>query len=261
MAPPAGQAMLALVALTALTAPLAAQRRWCDPELRPADQSTLAYGPRGDRCEGLFIKDVAGTTLSILSLTAAFEEYDPASDPSLHLTWSARAGDSLRIQVRAVQPNLFFGMDTERPISTGSYEWPTGVLSTLNIRRADIGLLAWTLVKRPSRTLMVHVPVSVARGAGPVPITGYSLVVYPVMELREVYLTLGPADSTGQPIRSALIRNHVAQLQGYYPAERPIQLSLPALRTPGIYYLQVTGTLLDGTPVKADPMLFEGPVR
>jgi hypothetical protein len=234
-----------------------AQSPPCDQSLRPAKDSRYAYGPRGDRCEGLYVKDVGGTTLTIMSLTAAFDKYDPAADPILHLAWSAPAGDSLRIQVRAIQPNIFFGMDAERPLAAKTYDWSTAILSPLNILQDEIGLLAWTRVKRDARTLTVHVPVSVTRSKKGAPSTGYSLVLYPVKELKEVYLTLGPADSTGQPETGALIKDHEPQEQGYYPAERPIRLSLPPLRPPGLYYLEVTATLRNGKPAKADPMLIE----
>jgi len=236
-----------------------AQSPQCDPALRPVRESAYAYGPRGDRCEGLYINEVGGTTLTIMSFTTAFESYNPTVDPSLHLAWAAPSGDSLRIRVRAIQPNLFFGMDALRPLAAGGYDWPTALLSPLNIRRDDIGVLAWTRIKRDSRTLPVHVPLSITRSKAAVRTSGYTVVLYPVRELREVYLTLGPADSTGEPVAEALIKDHEPQEKGYYPGESPIKLSLPRLAPPGLYHLEVTATLADSnsTPVKTDPMLIE----
>ena len=86
---------------------------------------------------------------------------------------------------------------------------------------------------------------------------GYSLVVYPVRDLQEVYLTLGPADSLGRPEPGRLLKRQEPQEQFFYPAERPIRLTLPRLDPPGLYYLQVSARLANGSPAGAEDLLID----
>lgn len=228
----------------------------CDSTLRPA-KNPLAYGPRQDRCEGLYAAGVAGTTLYIASLTSRFEEYDPASDPTLHLSWTAPTTAPLFILVRAIQPDMYYRMDTQRPATATGYDWPTGILSALRLRRQDLGALAWTRRKAGAGYLRVHVPLSITRPGAPGSHDGYSLVVYPVRDLQEVYLTLGPADSLGRPKPDQLVKRQEPQEQFFYPAERPVRLTLPRLDPPGLYYLQVSAKLANGSPAGADDLLID----
>jgi hypothetical protein len=62
--------------------PLAAESP-CDPELRPPLDDLYSYRLRGDRCEGIYIKDVAGKNLDLVSLTESFEDFVPGVDKSL----------------------------------------------------------------------------------------------------------------------------------------------------------------------------------
>jgi hypothetical protein len=232
----------------------------CDSTLRPA-KNTLAYGPRQDRCEGVYTVDVAGTTLYIASLTSRFEDYDPASDPALHLSWTAPTTAPLFILVRAIQPDIYYRMDTQRPPTATGYDWPTAILSALRLRRQDLGALAWTRRKAGAGYLRVHVPLSITRAGIQASNNGYSLVVYPVRDLQEVYLTLGPADSLGRPMPGQLFKRQEPQQQFFYPAERPVRLTLPRLDPPGLYYLQVSAKLANGSPAGAEDLLIDSSGR
>jgi hypothetical protein len=249
--------MAALLMVAGLWPPPSAEAQVvCDSSLRPA-KNPLAYGLRQDRCEGIYDKDVAGTTLYIASLTSRFEEYDPASDRTLHLSWAAPTTGPLSILIRAIQPDMYYRMDTKRPPEARGYDWPTEMLSSLRLRRQDIGALAWTRVKAGTGYLRVYVPLSISKSPDTASSSGYDMVVYPVRDLREVYLTLGPADSFGRPVAEELLKRQEPQKLFFYPAERPIRLSLPKLEAPGLYYLQVSATLANGSPAGAEEMLFD----
>ena len=130
----------------------------CDPGLRSPAQSPYANGPRGDRCEGVYVKQVGGTVLAIASLTSSFEKYAPDSIKELHFTWSAPSDSGLYIRVRGVQPNLYYGMDAMRPGGTSRYTWPATILSSLKISQQDIGALAWTRRSIGGALRPVYVP-------------------------------------------------------------------------------------------------------
>jgi hypothetical protein len=248
-----------LASLAALFVQMAAaqQQAPCDPGLSPFSKSPFAYRQREDRCEGLYIAQVAGTPLAIVSLTTGFEDYDPEKDKLLRFEWTAQASQGLHIRVRGIQPDLYYGMDVRRPGTTKTYEWPTAILAPLNILQPDIGVLGWTARKVSGVWRNVYVPLRVSKSKQPAPVSGYSLVLYPGTNLREVYLTLGPADADGQPLPNRLIKDREPQKLGYYPAEGPIRIDLPQLDPPGLYYLEVSATLPKGNPVNIDPLLID----
>ncbi|HKU61011.1 MAG TPA: hypothetical protein VJQ44_07345 [Gemmatimonadales bacterium] len=249
-----------LLAVWLSVSPAAVGQTVCDSTLKPA-KNPLAYGPRQDRCEGVYAVAVAGTPLYIASLTSRFEDYDPATDPTLHLSWAAPTVEPLFILVRAIQPDMYYRMDTQRPATAVGYDWPTGILSALRLRRLDLGALAWTRRKAGAGYLRIHVPLSITRSKSQASTNGYSLVVYPARDLQEVYLTLGPADSLGRPKSDQLVKRQEPQQQFFYPAERPIRLTLPRLDPPGLYYLQVSAKLANGSPAGAEDLLIDTSVR
>jgi hypothetical protein len=229
----------------------------CDAGLRTPAQNPYAYGPRGDRCEGVYVKQVGGTVLAVASLTSSFERYDPASVKDLRFTWSAPADSGLRIRVRGIQPNLYYGMDAVRPGGARSFEWPTAILSSLRIAQPDIGALAWTRRRVGGGWRNVYLPLRISGAGAAASGQGYALVLFPGVKLQEVYVTLGPADATGRAAAGKLVMDHEAQEQGFYPAERPIRIKLPPLDPPGLYYLEVSATLPGGSPVAVEPVLID----
>jgi len=64
----------------------------CDRDLVQPREDAWGYRLRDDRCEGLYVQEVAGRTLRVVSLTESFEEYDPASSQRILLEWKAPAG-------------------------------------------------------------------------------------------------------------------------------------------------------------------------
>jgi hypothetical protein len=58
----------------------------CDASL-PQVNTPLGYRNRGDRCEGVYVKEVSSTPLTIRSFTdgsASYEEGDPTAESSHH---------------------------------------------------------------------------------------------------------------------------------------------------------------------------------
>src|ERR1700754_4029055 len=67
---------------------------YCDASLVRNTHNPLSYRDRGGRCEGLYVKQVASTTLLIVSLTESFEQYNPALDKPLQMEWDKTPGKS-----------------------------------------------------------------------------------------------------------------------------------------------------------------------
>ena len=65
----------------------------CDPSL-PQVNTPLGYRDRGDRCEGVYIKEVSSTTLTVRSFTDGFESYDLKSSELLDVDEPTSESDS-----------------------------------------------------------------------------------------------------------------------------------------------------------------------
>src|ERR1700757_4306296 len=67
---------------------LEAQTSPCDPHLPQPTGDPNGYRLRGDRCEGIYIREVAGSSAVLLvSLTRSAPDYDLKSGRDLALDW------------------------------------------------------------------------------------------------------------------------------------------------------------------------------
>src|SRR5258708_19828625 len=82
---------------------LGAQQSPCDPNLAQLGQNPQGYRLRGDRCEGIYIQPVSGSsTLLVASFTEFFEEFDPTSSDPLSGEWSSPAGTPIHLRAYAL---------------------------------------------------------------------------------------------------------------------------------------------------------------
>jgi len=235
----------------ALPSPSAGQAPTCDSMLLRHARGPQGYRLRGDRCEGIYVQQVAGTTLFVSSLTESFEEYDLTSGDPLKLRWSLPADSALRLQVRSVKRDVYYGMDTRRPRGSRSYEWPTSLLSSQRIRRRDIGVLGWTPYSLGSAQGSVYVPLRIGQRRPPAGQRRYDLVLFPSERLAEVFVTLIRLGASGEPVE--FVRRNQPLRLGFYPAERPIVIRIDDLGPPGFYRAEITAILPDSAAVRVQP--------
>jgi hypothetical protein len=229
----------------------------CDPHLVKQPGHPQGYEDRGDRCEGLFIREVSGSGgLLVASLTDALEPFDPGAEKDVLLEWRLPEPGSTRIRVFGLKRRVYYRMDTLRPSGPTSYRWPTDVLVPLKLSSRDVGIVAWTRQTVGGEPQDVYVPVRV-RPTGPKEQPRrYTLLLMPGAELREVYVTLSPLRSdgrTGPPIKRQEPLGY-----GFYPAERGIAVQLPELRTPGLYQLEIGAILTHGGSTTRSLVLYHG---
>ncbi len=136
----------------------------CDSALlHRARGGAFGYAHRGDRCEGLYARQVAGgTVLYLVSLTEAFGDYDPGTADTLVVEWSGAGSGALRLRAEGVRPELYYRMDTQRPASAGAFRWPSNVLASQGIPRRDIGIVGWTTRPVGGTEQQVYVPLRVS---------------------------------------------------------------------------------------------------
>jgi hypothetical protein len=216
----------------------------CDPELSLLSSGPYGYRLRGDICEGLYVQQVAGSALQLVSLTSYFEDFNPEPTQNLVIAWKSPTKAETHVRARATDRRIYFRMDAIRAAPMNDLRWPAGLLSALGIRRDRLGVLAWTDSENALGTSTLYLPVGLGDkksfpGSG-----DYSLALIPGRELGEVYITLSRIDQAGRAGRP--IRDAVPLGLNYYPAGQRIDFPIANPGSEGIYYLEIGATLKTG---------------
>jgi hypothetical protein len=216
----------------------------CDPLLPSSRDDPYGYRLREDRCEGIYIREVAGTTLLVASLIESLEDFNPAASQNLQLEWPALGDSSVRLRAQAFRHRLYYRMDSLRPAGNTSYTWSPNLLATFNLKKGELGVVARTQFKVGATNRDVYLPLRIRQQSKTSEGGNYQLVLLPGTELTEVYLNLAAVKSDGS--LGNFLKKNQALGYGYYPAERKITITLPELKTRGIYYLGISATLSRG---------------
>jgi len=236
----------------------------CDPGLQPAGASEVGYASRGDRCEGLYVQEVSGPTLEVVSLTEeSFKAYQFTKGNPLILKWPALGNGLVQLRATSVKRKLYYRMDTLHVQKPSVYVWPSDILSRLELRRAEIGVLGWTEELLGQTKWKIYLPLRIApqepsSQPGQIAAESYEVGLMSSVELQEVYVTLCPLDANGKlgkPLRKSMKLDY-----GYYPADRPItfRISFSELSgaPDGLYSLSVGAEMQNGDPVHTDICFF-----
>jgi hypothetical protein len=218
----------------------------CDSRLIPQKGDPLAYTRRGDRCEGLYVLEVAASAdLSLVAFTAAVPSFTLKAEDQLHLNWPHVPGKSAtRLRAVSLNKQVYYRMDAVRPPGTDKFEWPTDVVAKLNLRNRDVGILGWVQQTLGEKETVVYVPVRVAtspdaRATGP-----YVVQVIVGAEVAEVYVTLTTLGQDGR--EGKILRGEEPLGYGFYPADRPITVTLSGLPAAGLYRVRLGAVLKTG---------------
>ena len=223
--------------------PLTAQVT-CDPTLPAIKEGNLGYRDRGDRCEGLYINPVSSTTLFVASFTEHFENFDNAGN-TLLIEWDKPpASNEVHLRAQGIRPRLYYRMDAYKPGANTFFAWPSGVLSSLNIRRNDVGVIGRVKIPVGKTERYVHLPLRIRNQAESKRTGSYRLVLIPGVQLSEIYITLASIGQDGNP--KQFLRKEEAIGYGYYPAERAVEIPIVAPPEKGIYYILMGAKLKSG---------------
>lgn len=240
----------------------------CDAGLQPAGGNDVAYSKRGDRCEGLYVQEVAGGALELVSFTAAFLNYPFTPESALFLRWPQNSGVPVHLRSCALKRRVYYRMDTVRAADS-AYLWPADLLSRLGLSRDEIGILAWTARSIGGSPRQVYLPLlteprsTTASFSSAEPnnlglTNAYQLAVISSVELQEVYVTLRPLDSLGRP--GTPVRSQQPLGKGFYPADRPIVFRVRFAEltnaASGLFSLSIGAELKNGEPRVAAPIWF-----
>jgi hypothetical protein len=220
----------------------------CDPQLLQAVTNPYAYRPRGDRCEGIYVQQVAGASLTVASWTQSFADYDLASRQPLTLQWNQAPGAAtVRLRANSLRRRLYYRMDAIASAGATSFTWPSELLVALGVASNDIGVTATARLKFGDIERDVHLPLRIAQG-NPGQASSYRLVVLPGAELSEVFVSLS-LESNG---RTSVVQRAEPLRHGYYPAGRPIEVLIASLSARGFYHLEIGASTLSGGATTTD---------
>jgi hypothetical protein len=258
-------AVLALAAMVGTArsdvATAQAEPSHCDPSLAPSANYPFRYLNRGDRCEGVYVRLVGGTTLNLLSFTATFGAIDPKAGPPVVVEWPS-APNAAGVQLRAVttRRHLYYRMDTSVRAGTAQYHWPTDVLAAVGLSRPDIGLIGWMHQMIGGTEEEVLLPLSASQGNAPGPAgrETYTLLVQPAAQLSELFITVKRLATDAGAERLVQPTHELGY--GYYPADEAIEIPIEAPAEHGIYAVQL-GAKLRGGGVSTLRFLFHAPGR
>ena len=226
---------------SATVTPSTTVRFECDSAVATKASDPLRYRQRGDRCEGVYGQNVAGSsTLRVASLVESIEAFDDSSSRPLHVEWTPPPGEAVSLRATAIRAGLYYRMETVRPITASSFEWPSDVRRPLRLTSADVGITGSASMSIGGARRDVLVPLRISQRRPPARSSSYRLTLWPTIGLSEVYLTVAATGAGGAPTRY-LVRD--AKLgYGVYPAERPIVVRLPALKERGVYLVRAAAT-------------------
>ncbi|HKH59216.1 MAG TPA: hypothetical protein VKA49_00215 [Flavitalea sp.] len=216
----------------------------CDPSLPGIKEGTLGYRDRGDRCEGLYINPVSSTTLFVASFTEYFENFDNTGNTILVEWDKPPANKEIHLRAQGIRPRLYYRMDAYSSGANTFFAWPSGVLSSLNIRRSDVGVIGRIKLPVGNTERFVHIPLRIRSQAEAKHTSTYKLVLMPGVQLTEVYITLSAVGQNGKPER--FLKAEEALGYGYYPAERAVEISIGTPKEKGIYYLKLGAKIKSG---------------
>jgi hypothetical protein len=226
--------------------PLAAQ----SPAAPPCDDNLLrlaapvnGYQQRGNRCEGLYARQVAGTTLFLSSFTESFEKYDLESDDSLLVRWHVPSDSSIQLRAETIRPGRNYRMDARAVPRDTAYRWSNRILRSERIGRSDLGVLGWTRVTVGNRKRLAYVPLAISQKTALSACGPLQIVLSTEVRLTEVLISVAQIDTTGAELR--VIKKDEPLQRGFYPAGSPIAIELKRadLAAPGLYSLKVSAVL------------------
>ena len=230
---------------------------YCDPYLYARNYHPYGYIERKNRCEGLYVKEIANTTLLVASLTKSFEDYDLTMHKDLNVQWHSFGDGAIRLRAIGLKRKLYYRMDTMLPVDSSIFRWSPKILAALNIPKNLVGVVGWNEYSFKGDKKRVYLPLRINQQSRSDKPSSYRLILLPGQELKEVYISLAKVDKYGHP--EVFLIESQALGYGYYPAERGITIPITNLENPGVYYLELGATLKNGGSSTVDLLFFHKP--
>src|SRR2546430_1208106 len=74
----------------------------CDSSLPRDSGYAMGYRERGDRCEGVYVRNVSESSLQIASFTGVVEPFDPKSVKTARLLWTTPGTEPIHLRAASL---------------------------------------------------------------------------------------------------------------------------------------------------------------
>ncbi len=156
-----------LLAIAASVTTPAALAQTCDPLLQREDNQLLGYGPRQNRCEGLYRtivtqRDFGG--LEVVGVTLGTFQFDLDEQEVIQISSAIVTDEPVEVRAVGIPTNTYYRLDAT--IAPGqTLNWPVkDVILPAQLRPYQIGLYGWLNAKGASETMYVPLSTVAARG-------------------------------------------------------------------------------------------------
>lgn len=216
---------------------------YCDPSVKSDTDRAEGYQQRGERCEGLYWRPHAmEANLSVVGFRRSSSINGLNLPPSFHLAWRKTPLISADAQVTvksvSLRHDMYYRMDTRKPYSSGSFDWPTDVLGLLGLDFRNLGVFASAPVKIGRTRWQAYLPLEI--GFSQTPAAAFELTLVPGMALADLSWQYSKFGSDGLP---AKVLKH-EKLKQSFPADKPIHLLIPAPMNPCFLFVEIDADAL-----------------
>lgn len=224
----------------------------CDARLKPVP-GRLGYGPRGDRCEGLYEQLVSPEgALQVVSFAVAErptvvpEKYvlrwpapsiasKPASSKPVAVPAPARA---VTLRAAAVADRRFFRMDATTPRS--AFDWDTSLLREVGAQAQQLGVIATFDATIGGVPQTVYLPVDLGQVTGQAP-RKYTLWLSSPANLSDAWLSVDRLGTDGAPAKTVIKDRPLGH--AHYIAMGPAAFTIDLTKEDaGLYQIRVGAT-------------------
>ena len=159
----------------------------------------------------------------------------------------------MQLRAFSFKPGTYYRMDTRVHPDHTTFRWPTDVLDSEGLGRADLGLLAWTEIPDPEGTKSaVYLPLSTGTGASKTR-EGYTVTFLPSTRLSEVRVRISRL--AGQGSAPAVVRDDKL-IDDYYAPSEPAAFPTGKLGPAGFYRITITALPKGGNPIIQELVLY-----
>lgn len=212
----------------------------CDPGLPQRRDDPYGYRVRGDRCEGLFAREVGAGAPRIVGFGRHVEDFDAMAGGALRLRWPRPPLDGpVRLRVHCLRPRVYYRMDTQAPGGRNEFSWSPGLLASLGLRRGDLAVIGWVTQGAADGPRRVLLPVDLLqRAAAPAdrPLRMWAICD---AEVTQWVLRWWPDGDSGRAVE-------IAGAAGYHPPGSAFEFTLPATRGTPVVRVELLASLRDG---------------
>jgi hypothetical protein len=217
-----------------------AQAIACLRSVEPGARIAHAYRKRGDRCEGFYAQPLGSSAFHLVGFGPRRSSTLAATSGVVDVSWAAppHNHDTIYLRSEPRRPTTYYQMDT-RTVGERHFAWRLEVAEAAGLTRQEFDVLCWMRLTVHGAREPVLIPCQLGRDS---PSDASEIRVRTGQPVRSVTMEVSRMDSSGVmgAVRSL-------RLGGPYTRGHLLTLALEEFRMGGMYSLQLTAELLDGS--------------